>query len=430
MIEPIVWVCLAIFVVLMLMEIPIPYAMFVSSFLYAVTHSQSFVMFAQRTTVAFADYTMVAVPAFVFVGCIMNEVGVADRIFNFARKCLGHIPGGLAHANIFASMIFAGMSGSALADAGGLGNIEFKAMHDAHYNDDFTVAITAASSGIGPIIPPSINFVVYAFMAQVSTVSMFLGGIIPGILMGISLMIFCYVAVKYKGEPGDIDPKASFKEVINAFIKALPALIAPVMLIVMILAGVCTPTEVGCICGLYVLILAICYKTLTFKGIVRAMTETMNTTAMVMLLIAAGSVFNWMLITSGFIAAVANLMGAFNSSFLVLLMLNVILLILGCFMGQIPSLIIILPVMTEMAKIYGFSMVHLGVIAVLNLTYGLITPPFAPALFVTCKVTKTDFTLALKKALPMLAPLIIVLLIATYYSPLVTWLPKFCGFSI
>lgn len=428
MMEPIVWVCLIVFIVLMMMEVPIPYAMLASAFLYAVTHAQSFVMFANRTSVAFGDYTMVAVPAFTFVGCLMNEVGVADRIFNFARKTLGHIPGGLAHANVFASMIFAGMSGSALADAGGLGIIEFKAMHDAGYDDDFTVAVTAASSGIGPIIPPSINFVVYAFMAQVSTVAMFIGGLIPGILMGLALMVYCYIAVKFKGEKGNIDPKASFKEILIAFVRALPALLAPIMLIIMILTGVCTPTECGCVCALYVLILSICYRTLTWKGIIRSLKSTLSTTAMVMLLIAAGSVFNWMLITSGFIAAVANLMSAFNSPFLVLLMLNIILLILGCFMGQIPSLIIILPVMTEMAKIYGFNMVHLGVIAVLNLTYGLITPPFAPALFVTCKVTNTEFTPALRKAMPMLLPLVAVLLVATYYAPLVTWLPKVFGF--
>lgn len=428
MIDTMVWVCLAVFLVMILMEIPIPYAMMVSSLIYAVTHGQSFIMFAQRTANAFGDFTMVAVPAFVFVGSLMNEVGVADRIFNFARKCLGHIPGGLGHANVLASMIFAGMSGSALADAGGLGLIELRAMREAHYDDDFIVAVTAASSGIGPIIPPSINFVVYAFMAQVSTVAMFVGGVIPGILMGLSLMAYIYWAVKFKGEKGDIDPKASFGEVANALWKALPALFAPILLILGILSGIFTPTECGCLCAVYVLILAIAYRALSVKVLVKCLKDTLSTTAMVMLLIATGSVFNWMLITGGFINVIANLMSGLNSPVLVLLVLNIILLIFGCFMGQIPSLIIILPVMTEMAQIYGFSMVHLGVIAVLNLTYGLVTPPMAPALFLTCQIANVDFSAALKKTMPMLIPLVAVLLLATYCPILVTGLPKLFGF--
>lgn len=427
MIDSMVWVCLIVFLVMILMEVPIPFSMMISSLLYAVTHGQSFLMFAQRTANSFGDFTMVAVPAFVFVGSLMNEVGVADRIFNFARKCLGHIPGGLGHANVLASMIFAGMSGSALADAGGLGLIELKAMREAHYDDDFIVAVTAASSGIGPIIPPSINFVVYAFMAQVSTVAMFVGGIVPGILMGLSLMAYIYWAVKVKGEKGDIDPKASFGEVAGALWKALPALFAPVLLIGGILSGVMTPTECGCLCAVYILILAVVYRSLSLRVLVKCLKDTLSTTAMVMLLIATGSIFNWMLITGGFINVIANLMAGLNSSFLVLLVLNIILLIFGCFMGQIPSLIIILPIMSEMAQIYGFSMVHLGVIAVLNLTYGLVTPPMAPALFLTCQIADVDFSAALKKTLPMLVPLVTVLLIATYCPILVTGLPKLFG---
>ena len=428
MIDPLVWICLVVFLVMILMEVPIPFSMMISSLIYVVSHGQSFIMFAQRTANSFGDFTMVAVPAFVFVGSLMNEVGVADRIFDFARKMLGHIPGGLGHANILASMIFAGMSGSALADAGGLGIIELKAMRKANYDDDFIVAVTAASAGIGPIIPPSINFVVYAFMAQVSTVAMFVGGMVPGILMGLALMAYVYWRVKFKGEKGDIEPKATGKERLWSLWKALPALFAPVLLIVGILSGVFTPTECGCLCAAYVMLLAFAFRTLTWKALAKSLKDTLSTTAMVMLLIATGSVFNWMLITGGFIDVIANLMAGLNNSFLVLLVLNLILLVFGCFMGQIPSLIIILPIMTEMAQIYDFNMVHLGVVAVLNLTYGLITPPMAPALFVTCQLAEVDFSAALKKTLPRLSPLVVVLLIATYCPVLVTGLPKLFGF--
>lgn len=426
--ENLIWVCLLVFLLMILMEVPIPFAMMISSLIYAVDHHQSFVMFAQRTANSFGDFTMVAVPAFVFVGSLMNELGVADRIFGMAEKFLGHIPGGLGHANVVASMIFAGMSGSALADAGGLGIIELRAMRKAHYEDDFIVAVTAASAGIGPIIPPSINFVVYAYMAEVSTVAMFAAGFVPGVMMGLSLMIYIYAAVKVKGEPGDILPKAGLGERINAVWKALPALFAPVLLVGGILFGVFTPTECGCLCMVYVLLLGLFMRTLTWTKIKKSLIDTVSTTATVMFLIATGSVFNWMLITGGFIKVIAGLMAGLHSPVLALLVLNVILLVFGCFMGQIPSLIIILPVMAEMAQTYGFNMVHLGVIAVLNLTYGLVTPPMAPALFVTCQLAKCNFSKALKKTMPMLVPMVMALLICTYVPVLVTGIPTLLGF--
>ena len=195
MIDPIVWICLAIFVVLILIEAPIPFAMMASSLVYCIHQGDSFVMFASKLSASFSDYTMMAVPAFLFVGVFMNEVGLTDRLFTGVEAWIGHLTGGLAHANVLASMIFAGMSGSALADAGGLGTIEVKTMRDAGYQDEFTVAVTAASSVIGPIIPPSINFVMWAFLSGTSTMAMFMAGIVPGVLCGIMLMIWCYISI-------------------------------------------------------------------------------------------------------------------------------------------------------------------------------------------------------------------------------------------
>ena len=185
-----VWIYFLIFVVLILLEMPIGTAMLLSSLLYVIQNGQSFVMFAQKTATSFASYSLLAVPAFVFVGCAMNEIGFSDRIFGLAEKAIGHIPGGLGHANVLASMIFAGMSGSAMADAGGLGAIEIKAMNEAGYDKGFSVAITAASSGIGPIIPPSINLVIWGFLASTGTVELFMAGVLPGILMGLCLMVY------------------------------------------------------------------------------------------------------------------------------------------------------------------------------------------------------------------------------------------------
>lgn len=206
-----VWIYFLIFVVLILLEMPIGTAMLLSSLLYVIQNGQSFVMFAQKTATSFASYSLLAVPAFVFVGCAMNEIGFSDRIFGLAEKAIGHIPGGLGHANVLASMIFAGMSGSAMADAGGLGAIEIKAMNEAGYDKGFSVAITAASSGIGPIIPPSINLVIWGFLASTGTVELFMAGVLPGILMGLCLMVYIYIAVTKFHVKAPITPKAPFK---------------------------------------------------------------------------------------------------------------------------------------------------------------------------------------------------------------------------
>ena len=211
-----VWLYFGLFIILILLEMPIGTAMVLSSLFYIVENGQSFVMFAQKTATSFASYSLLAVPAFIFVGCAMNEIGFSDRIFGVAEKSIGHIPGGLGHANVLASMIFAGMSGSAMADAGGLGAIEIKAMNDAGYDKSFSVAITAASSGIGPIIPPSINLVVWGFLAGSSTVELFMAGILPGILMGLCLMVYIYIAVTRLHVKAPITPSATFKEFLHA----------------------------------------------------------------------------------------------------------------------------------------------------------------------------------------------------------------------
>ena len=194
--DPYLAVYFITFVALILLRVPIAYAMMASAFEYVVFNHQSFVMFAQKTANSLADFNMLALPAFLFVGCFMNEVGLTDRLFGMFEKWIGHLPGGLAHANVLSSMVFAGMSGSALADAGGLGTIEVSAMTKAGYDPDFSVAVTAASAGIGPIIPPSINFVVWAFLSQTSTLAMFQAGMGPGVLMGVAMMVWIPIAVK------------------------------------------------------------------------------------------------------------------------------------------------------------------------------------------------------------------------------------------
>lgn len=422
-----VWVYFVLFIVLILLEVPIGTAMVLSSLLYIVQNAQSFVMFAQKTATSFSSYSLLAVPAFVFVGCAMNEIGFSDRIFGFAEKGLGHIPGGLGHANVLASMIFAGMSGSAMADAGGLGAIEIKAMNDAGYDTGFSVAITAASSSIGPIIPPSINLVVWGFLASVSTVELFMSGLVPGILMGLCLMVYIYVAVTRFHVTAPLTPKASFKEFLHALWRGLPALGAPAILLGGISSGIFTSTETGAVACVYIIILGLYYKRLTWKKMLNILKGTMSTTAMTMWLCATGSVFNWMIINSGLTTTLSNMMLSIPSKVAVLLLLNLLLLFMGCFMGSLPVLIMMAPVLLNVADAFSMSYITMGVMAVLNLTIGLITPPMAPALFVAAKTANVPFEQALKHVLPMIVPLVAALLMVTFIPQVTLLLPSLMG---
>jgi tripartite ATP-independent transporter DctM subunit len=384
-------------------------------------------MFAQKTANALSDFNMLAIPAFLFVGIFMNEIGLTDRIFTMAEKWIGHFTGGLAHANVMASMIFAGMSGSALADAGGLGTIEVKAMKDADYDVNFAVAVTAASAAIGPIIPPSINFVIWAFLAQCSTLAMFMGGLIPGILMGLMMMGWIVVAVKKLGVKAPTFPKASWRDRFYYTWKALPALGGPAILIFGILSGIFTPTECGVVAAVYCVAVSVLYRKFSFAMLLRALKNTLSSAAMVMALAATGLIFNWMIVTSGLINILAGLLLSLGNPYVVLLLLNVIMLAMGCFIGSMQILIMIAPLLMSIADGLGLNYVHMGVLAVLNVTLGIITPPMAPALFVTCKATGNSFDGALKYTVQFLIPLVFTLLLVTFVPEFVLWLPRMMG---
>jgi tripartite ATP-independent transporter DctM subunit len=416
-----------LFVILLMIGIPIAFSMTASTLVYAIVNAQSFVMFAQKTANSFSDFNMLAITAFLFVGIFMNEIGLTDRIFSMAEKWIGHFTGGLAHANVLASMIFAGMSGSALADAGGLGTIEVKAMKDAGYDENFAIAVTAASASIGPIIPPSINFVIWAFLSQCSTLAMFMGGLVPGVLMGLSMMIWIVIAVKKLGVKSPVFPKFSWRNRLYYTWKALPALGGPGILIFGIMSGIFTPAECGVVAAVYCVVVAVCYGKFSFKMLLRALKNTLSSSAMCMALAATGLIFNWMIVTSCFINIMADTLLAFGNKFLVLLALNAIMLVMGCFIGSMQILIMIAPLLMKLAGALSLHYVHIGVMAVLNVTLGIITPPMAPALFITCKATGGSFDRSLKYTVQFLIPLIITLLLVTYFPDIVLWLPRVMG---
>ena len=425
--DPYLAVYFLTFVVLILLEVPIAYAMMMSAFEFILFNHQSFVMFAQKTANSLADFNMLALPAFLFVGCFMNEIGLTDRLFGMFEKWIGHLPGGLAHANVLSSMVFAGMSGSALADAGGLGVIEVNAMTKANYDPDFAVAVTAASAGIGPIIPPSINFVVWAFLSQTSTLAIFHAGMGPGVLMGIAMMVWIPIAVKTQNIRCPRSEKADWGSRMHSLVEALPALGGPAILVLGIMTGIFTPTECSVVAAMYCVILSIILKKFNIPMLTKALRATLASAGMSMCLCATGLVFNWVIVTSGLIGWMTNLLMSLGNKIVILLILNAMLLFLGCFIGSMQILIMVAPLLMNLADAMGMNYVQMGVMAVLNVTLGLITPPMAPALFVTAKATGNRFESALRYTVQFLIPMFITLMLTTFWPPLTMWLPKVLG---
>jgi tripartite ATP-independent transporter DctM subunit len=376
-----------------------------------------------RMVMGVDSFPLLAIPFFILAGSLMNEAGLTSQIFNFAKAVVGWLPGGLGHVNIGASIIFAGMSGTAVADAGGLGTIEIKAMTDAGYDIDFSVAVTGASSTIGPIIPPSLPMVIYGVMASASIGKLFIAGFIPGLLMGLALAVMVAYYAHKRHYPRDA--KFSFKQLGVSFIEGLPALMTPVIIIGGIASGIFTPTEAAIASVVYALILGLVYRTLNLKKLIAVSMETAETTAVILLIVAGASIFAWVLtanqVTEKFAALV---LGITENKYLLLLVINILLLIVGCFMETIASITILTPVLLPVVMKLGIDPIHFGVIMVLNLMIGLLTPPVGMVLFVLTRVAKIPFDRIVRATLPFIIPLVIVLFLITYIEPLCMWLPR------
>jgi tripartite ATP-independent transporter DctM subunit len=383
------------------------------------------VMVIQRMFSATTPFPLLAIPFFILAGNIMNSGGMTHRIFDFAQVLVGRVPGALGHVNVVSSMVFAGMSGSAVADAAGLGTVQVAAMRKAGYPDDFSAAITAVSSTIGPIIPPSIPFVIYGSLANVSVGALFLAGVVPGILMGLSLMVTIAIVALRREFPQSERP-ANFKAGLRIILGALPAVLTPVILIGGMLVGLFTPTEAAVVASLYALLLgAFGYRELRARDLPPVLWETATQTIQVMFIIASAGAFGWILIQQSIPdAIVAGMLSISKEPWVLLLLINIILLILGMFLEAIAIMIIVLPIFMPMLPQLGVSPVHFGVILVLNLMIGLVTPPVGLCLYVVSSVSGVPLMKIFVTAWPYIVALIVVLGIITYVPPVVMWLPK------
>jgi tripartite ATP-independent transporter DctM subunit len=369
------------------------------------------------------SFPLLAIPFFVLAGNLMNTAGITNRIFDFAMALVGWLRGGLGHVNVTASVIFAGMSGTAVADAGGLGTIEIKAMRDRGYSADFAMGITAASSTIGPIIPPSLPLVIYGVMANASIGQLFVAGVIPGLLMAFALMVYVGWQAYIKDIPADQAFKLSV--LASSFVNALPALMTPGLIIGGMIFGWFTPTEAAIAACVWALFLGFfVYRSMSWKRFLRVSMDTVETTAIILFIVGAASIFAWVLTQARITEYLAGgLLSISDNPIIILILINLILLVVGCFLETIAAITILVPVLLPITTQLGIDPVHFGIVMVLNLMIGLLTPPVGMVIYILSRVANMPLTQAIKAVLPFLAPLIAVLALITFVPEVTLYLP-------
>lgn len=382
-----------------------------------------YTILAQRMVYGVNSFPLLAIPFFILAGKIMNTGGITDRIFDFAARLTGHMRGGLGQVNIAASIIFSGMSGSAVADAVGVGQVEIRAMRQAKYPDEFSVGVTAASATIGPIIPPSIPLIVYAVVANASATALLIAGILPGLLMGALMMLLVWWQARRHNLP--TQKWQGFKPLVSSFWRALPPLVTPAIIIGGMMSGIFTPTEAAAIAVVYAVIIAMfVYREITLPQLVQILRETMRETAVIMIIIAAAALYGWLLVFTQIPQQLVSIVEGLNlSPFMLLLAINVFLLIIGLFMETNAAITIFTPMLLPLAVAIGVDPVHFGIIMVLNLMIGLLTPPVGMVLFAVAKVADVPINRALVAVAPFYVPLLIALMLVTYFPQISLVLP-------
>ncbi len=369
------------------------------------------------------SFILLAVPLFILAAKVMNTGRITDQIFRFAGALVGHIKGGLAHVNVLASLIFAGISGSAVADAAGLGEIEIKAMRQAGYDAPFSAAITATSSTIGPIFPPSVPMVIFGGLTGTSIAALFLGGAVPGITMAVFLMGASYVLARRRGYPSEAWP--GLRGILRSFRQTFFAILSPVIVLGAIVTGVTTPTEAAVIAVLYSLVLSMLFtRTVSLRDLPRVFVETGVETGVLMLIVGGVAAFSWVLTYQMIPQALMESLFAYTKDpRLVMLLIVLLLLILGCFMNPTPGLVVSVPFLVPLAEEIGIDLVHLGVLMVLVLAIGLVTPPVGLCLFIVARIADVDVSVIVREAFPFIVTLVLVALLVAFVPPLTLALP-------
>lgn len=380
---------------------------------------------AQRLSNTLDSFPLLAIPLFILAAEIMNHSGATRRIFRLASVMVGHITGGLAHVNVLASMLFSGMSGSAVADASGLGTVEIRAMFDEGYDKSFSAAVTAASSTIGPIIPPSVPMVIYGVISGTSIGALFMGGIVPGVIMGVGMMVVIFVIARRRSMNVK-RAKPSFKELSEAFMHAFPSLFLPVIILGGIWGGIFSPTEAAAVAVVYSALLGfLIHRELKPSDAGPILYTAGKNTASIMLIVAAAGLYGWLISTEQIPQLVRTfLLGVSENPIVIILIINVILLIMGMFMELIAILTITVPVFLPVATAIGLDPVYFGILVVLNLMIGFLTPPFGLNVFIMQKISKVPFYAIIRELIPFMAVLLVTLLLMVFFPDLVMAIPN------
>lgn len=410
---------------LIFIGVPVGFSLIFVGLAFFASTSLNVVYFTGATLVDSLDsFPLLSVPFFVLTGILMNSSGITNRIFSFAKSFLGHYTGGMGHVNVFASLIFSGMSGSALADAGGLGQLEIKAMRDEGYDDDISGGLTAASCIIGPLVPPSITMIIYGVISDQSIASLFLAGFVPGIMTAVALMIMTYYICKRRGYRRAA--RATGAERWAAFKSSFWALITPILIIGGIFSGMYTPTEAAVVAACYSTFLGFCvYRELNVKTFLKNVVETIELSGVTVLMIMGVSFFGQVIAREQVSQKVAAVFMEYATTpLMALVMINLLLLFLGTFIEALALQILVLPILIPVVASFGIDLVFFGVISTLNLMVGILTPPMGMALFVVSRTADIPLSTITKGVLPFLIPILITLTILTLFPSLVLFLPK------
>ena len=426
----VVFTLIVAFIFFLMIGVPIAFVLGLTPLVAMMTQGETpLILAAQRIFTGIDSPILMAVPFFILTGNIMSAGGMTARLLGFCNILVGWLRGGLAYINVVISMFFAGITGAAVADTSAVGSILIPAMKKEGYDIDFAAAVTATSSTIGPVIPPSIPFIIYGVLGEVSIASLFLAGFVPGVLLGVFQMgVVGYYAHKHQYPKGRLP---SLRTAIKVSFDAALVLMLPVIILGGILTGIFTPTESACIAVFYALFLSlVVYRDIDIRRLPRILIDTAATSSLVMMVIGMASIFSWLLAAEEIPQMITeHIMRATTNKVLILLLLNAVLLIIGTFMETTASLIILTPVLLPLMKQIGVDPLHFGVILVLNLVIGLTTPPVGVCLFIACSIAQTSLVRLSRAILPFLLASILVLLICTYWEALVLAIPVFFGYK-
>lgn len=422
---------IGLFFALIILHLPITFSLCIATGVCMIYCKIPLMTLIQNYSASINSFTLMAIPFFILAGEIMGSGGISNRLLKTADACVGHIRGGLAHVNVLASMLFGSMSGSAVADVSSLGSIEVPMMVEGGYDRDFSVAVTVASSCQGVLIPPSHNMVMYSLAAGGCSIgALFMGGAVPGITLGILFMIICYfLAVKRNYPCGE---RKSWKERIKVIGQAIPALMTVVIILGGVLSGIFTATESAAIACVWAFVVSVFfYKELKIREMPRILLTCTKNLAMIYALIGSAGAFGFMMSYLRVPTMLTNaLLGISDNYYVILIIINIMLLVLGCFMDMVPLILLCTPILLPVVQSFGMSTTHFGVMMVYNLCVGLCTPPVGNALFVGCSVGKTTIEKATKALLPLYATMVVGLVLVTFFPPIVEFLPKMMGYAV